>query len=76
MSALSWMRHRDMAIVAVLLLTAAVFLVLFVRSWRGAGATAQPAGGRRLPPPRDHLSKTRALAEDGHGDRGDVEPPA
>ena len=35
------MRHRDMAAIAVLLLVAAISLIMFVRSWRQAGARAR-----------------------------------
>jgi hypothetical protein len=62
----SWMRHRDMAIVVVLLLLAAVSFVMFIRSWRRAGAQVRAArhGDRSGPgeQPADHVSKTRGLA--------------
>jgi hypothetical protein len=62
----SWMRHRDLAIVAALLLLAAVSFVLFIRSWRSAGARARAArqadGTGPGEQPADHVSKTRGLA--------------
>jgi hypothetical protein len=73
---MSWMRHRDMAIVALLLVIAVVSVVLFVRSWlqAGAGARARAAGDRRPPPSGGHLSRTRAVA--GDGEDAERRPPA